>query len=206
MEFSKIEKVSLARKLYTCGMPCFDAMYEKEIEALENWLTDHGYNKRSFSEAIIENNSVSRRCNLGHTHRVYRLNFRSHVFIPALGVLLGEGSMTTSKLADYFDGMLGRSIGKYAHEMRHWELIERADDKKIGGRYRITQLGIDFLNGEEAVPEWLYPEEADLPKEDMSGPLRYVGEFQYLDQSSREVHVRHSVAIKQAALDKVLAL
>jgi hypothetical protein len=42
-----------------------------------------------------------------------------------------------------------------APKLRHWELIERAPKEHRGSRgyYRVTQLGIDFINGTVQVPK-----------------------------------------------------
>lgn len=163
-----------------------DEYHELEdiAEAIEKAL------RPSFSEQIIENNTVKQRCNLGHLHVTYRLNFRK-THIPALKVL-SERPQTTAELASRFSGTLSRSIGKYGSECIHFGVMELAGRRKGQRLYRITELGRKFLEGRARIPSHVWAKDKHLPDECVDGPLISIRDIPDVDHSHKAMHVSTS--------------
>ena len=52
-------------------------------------------------------------------------------------------------------------------------------------RYRLTPLGTGFLNDRFAAPEWVWPEDVELPKECVPGLTQHIWQLTALRRSGR---------------------
>ncbi len=151
----------------------------------------------SFSEQIVTNGEVKRRCNLGHLHCIYRLTFRV-ILLPALRILAVPATLlSTPELVNACeDPNVGRMVGKYVRELMHFGLIGQLTD----GRYWLTERGHGFLSGKVAIPAWTWPRDEKLPEECVDGPPRFIQEL--ADEHPKEdkgFHVEMAVAIPSSS-------
>lgn len=138
----------------------------------------------SFSDQVVTNGEVKRKCNLGHWHVTYRLTFRT-VLIPALRLLVNEKRpMTTGELAERLPTHVGRMM-HYLGELRHWGLLTQ----QKAGVFEATEDAKAFLDGKLAVAAWLWPSDANLPPECVAGPTRFIDEM--TDEHPKDDVARH---------------
>jgi len=149
----------------------------------------------SFS-AIIKKQSVEFKCSeCGFGGRkIYRIDLR-RALIPAL-VYMAHNPNKAWNMSELFDVLVldsltaAKAARGYGTELRHFGLIEKVP----GNHYRVTQLGIDFVNGEARVPEWVWPDEPGLPESCKNGPLVSAEEIRPVDHSDKVMHASNAVS------------
>ncbi|QDT46214.1 hypothetical protein Pan258_02310 [Symmachiella dynata] len=117
----------------------------------------------SFSKAVIENNEIVQRCDLGFRHVTRPYHWRS-LFVPVLRIVRqAERAMTTAELKRHFPPKEQATAAKCLSELCHFNAV-RIAGKRAGERlYRVTNEGGAFLDGVGELPEFAYPKDAILP-------------------------------------------
>lgn len=140
----------------------------------------------SFSGLVIEKNRVVTKCNMGHTHAVYRRSLRP-CFVVALRALAERGPMSTTELFKLFShtARLADAIKSHFAEAQLWGFIERDGD----GRWKPTGKAGAFLDGRIRVYRHVWPRGQELPAECQDSDLVYVHDIVGEDFTRK---VRHS--------------
>lgn len=158
----------------------------KHLRKLEQEL------RPSFSEAVMENNTVIRKCSLGHKHAIYPLSWREE-YLQVLRIVRMHCHMTTSQLGKIINTPTTR---KCLSELVHFGLVSVIDRKKGERVYALTGEGYDFLQGSKAINTRVWPKGEKLPPECIDSEPKYVDQVAAEHpKSDRELHAEMAVAM-----------
>jgi hypothetical protein len=132
---------------------------------------------------------------------IYKKRLRRNMLKPLAVLAASEKPLTTQELggAFYDSPSLAIEITKHFAGLKLWRLIEEAEPRK----YRVTIRGMRFVDGVEAIPEWIWTlnnEPVSSPAGEDVAPLVHAWQIEPRDFSQSRLHIEDAVAMQPSLL------